>query len=99
MGRKDNFEELTSFKSIIKDPKRHDLPSFEGIHVSLEDVESGVMYNIPVTLIESISDASGSMPVVQIRLITGDVYLASGTVIEVLGRITEAKIKGGVSDV
>lgn len=94
---KNNFEELKFFKSVVKDPKRHEIPSFEGVSVTLEDPESAVCYGVPVNLIDSISNVptATDRPKVQIKLKTGDSYFALGTVTEILGKVIEAKIKGG----
>lgn len=93
--RSNNFDELGSFKSTIRREKDRSLPSFEGVNVLLEDAESGIKFSVPVILVKSIFPVRANKPTVKIHLVTGERYFVNGSVAEVLGKINEAKIKGG----
>lgn len=93
--RSNNFDELGSFKSTMKREKDRSLPSFEGVSVLLEDAESGVEFSIPVAHVKSVFPVHANKPTVKVRLVTGETYFVNGSVAEVLGKISTAKIKGG----
>lgn len=93
--RSNNFNELDSFKSTMKREKDRSLPSFGGVNVLLEDAESGIEFSIPVAHIKSVFPVHANKPTVKIRLVTGEAHFVSGSVAEVLGKISIAKIKGG----
>lgn len=91
-----NFGELHPFKEAVRREKERDLPSFDGINVTLTDAESGVKFDLPINLIDSILAAKTSTGMItKIHLNTGDTYYVSESVSLVMLRINEAKIRGG----
>ena len=87
-----NFGELRSFKSTLAREKTQELPTFEGITVTLSDYESGVEFALPVLLIKSMRPlGDGTL----IRLIDGGKHHVKGSVQNVCHEVIEAKIKGG----
>ena len=93
MNRKSSFGELGSFKSAVKREKIREIPEYNDVYVTLKDAASGIDFELPVCLVKSVFHVNADYPVVQIVLHTGVKYYAVGTVTDVLGKISEAKIR------
>lgn len=90
--RSNNFKELNSFKGTLRREKHTDLPSFEGVSVTLPDLETGIDFDVPVLLVKDMRPCAGGTV---IRLLTGEKCTVRGDVQEVCHKIIKAKIEGG----